>query len=185
MMLTYSDFIKELLDLPSSQSIDQAPIHIHQCAHIVRLFIDHITSSGSHDLRLSVSDSKHMLDLCDHLQAFDIKLSILDSLAARIYDVGLIQRIDAWGIYKIAATQDDVALAQLAIGHFDKSDVKLRDMFAKESPSFFADIPLRYVVALIRCFANPTMVLANHTGANYPAIIFQPSEEAAKAFKLD
>ena len=184
-MLIYSDFIKELLDLPSSQSIDQAPIHVNQTAHIVRQFIDCTTSSGSHDLNPSVSDSKHMLDLCDHLQAPDIKVWILDSLAARIYDVGLIQRIDAWGIYKIAATQDDFTLAKLAIGHFDKSDVKLRDMFAKESPSFFADIPLQYVVALIRCFADPILALATHTGASYPCIVFQPSEQAAKAFKLD
>lgn len=184
-MLIYSDFIKELLDLPSSQSIDQAPIHVHQTAHIVRQLIDCTTSSGPHELKPSVSDSKHMLDLCDHLQAPDIKVWILDSLAARMYDVGLIQRIDAWGIYKIAATQDDVTLAQLAIEHFDKCNVKLRDMFAKELPSFFADIPLPYVGALLRCFANPVWAVATHIEASYPAIIFQPSVEAAKAFKLD
>jgi hypothetical protein len=184
-MLRCSDFIKELLELPSSQSIDQAPIHVHQCAHIVRLFIDYVTSSGSHDLKPSVSESRHILDMCDHLQAFNIKALILDSLAARIYDVGLIPRIDAWGIYKIAATQDDVALAQLAIGHFDKSGVKLRDMFTKGSLSMFEDIPLRYVFALLRCFVSPACELVTHTGANHPAIMFQPSEEAARAFKLD
>jgi hypothetical protein len=184
-MLIYSDFIKDLLDLPSDQSIDQAPIHVHQPANIVRKFIDCAISSQDHDFKLSFVDIKAFVDLCDHLQCLAIKLSVLKSLKIQMANINLKQTFDAWEIFKVAANQGDVALAKLAIGHFERSGI-VRDLFAKQSATFFDDVPPRYVYALLRCFTDPTLAIVKCPilGDSRQAIVFRPAHQAAAAFSL-
>jgi hypothetical protein len=182
--LIHSDFIKDLLDLPSSQSIDEAPIQVHQTANIVRRFVDCINSSPEHDPQLKGADLGHFIELCDHLQASAIKSSVLRRVTARLSDIEENRDCDAWEIFKCAAKQDNVALAKLAIGNFDKSGVKLRDMFASEAPLFFDDMPPQYVYALLRCFVNPQHTTTTLNQLMCPSIVFKLSGEAASDFKL-
>lgn len=184
-MLTRSDFIKDLLSLPSQQPIDRAPLHVHQPANIVRKFVDCAISSQEHDFKLGFVDIEDFVDLCDHLQASAIKLSVLKSLKVHLGNVTLNLQFDAWEIFKLAANQGDIALAKLAIGHFDKSGIAVRKFFAIQSTTFFDDIPPRYVYALLRCFAHPTLVRCTHEGSSLKAIVFQSATQAAADFSLD
>lgn len=100
-------------------------------------------------------------------------------------NTALNQKFDAWEIFKTAANQGDVDLAKLAISHFDKSGVVLRDFFVKQSTSFFDDLPPRYVFALLRCFADPSLVRCTYEELSLPAIVFRFAAQAAAAFSLD
>jgi len=184
-MLMGSEFIKGLLDLPSTQQIDQAPIHVHQTGDIVRQFVDCIVSSKSHDLSLTLADTKHFLDLCGHLQASTISLSVLDSLKTRMGRVEHDPGLNAWEVLKLAADHGDVALAKIAVGCFGRSNVGIRGILATKSPSFFDDIPPRYVFALLRSFAHPSLVSVTWNNSHLPAVVFVSESEAAKAFSLD
>jgi len=184
-MLICSDFIKDLLDLPSTQSIEEAPIHVHQPANVVRKFIDCVISSQDHDFKLGFTEIKDFVDLCDHLQAPTVKLGVMRSLKLQMGNSNLSQTFDAWGIFKLAANQADVALAKLAIGHFDRSGIILRDLFLKRPSSYFDDIPPRYVYALLRCFIHPIINTFTYEGITHNAMVFRSGTQAASAFTLD
>lgn len=182
--LTRSDFIRDLLDLPSDQSIDQAPIHVRQSAKIVRTFVDCATSSHEHDFKVDPTDLVGFADLCDHLQAQTIKSTVLDNLKKQMKSDPY-RALGAWNIFKWAAKEADLELARLAITSFDRSDIVVRDLFVERSTTFFDDIPPRYVFALLRSFADPAMNRHGQGGRVHDAIIFRSSIDAANAFTLD
>lgn len=109
----------------------------------------------------------------------------MKSLKVQMGNVTINLQFDAWEIFKLAANQGDVVLAKLAIGHFDKSSVVVRDFFAIQSTTLFDDVPPRYVFALLRCFAHPTLVRCTHEGSSLKAIVFQSATQAAADFSLD
>jgi hypothetical protein len=94
-----------------------------------------------------------------------------------------IESSEAWDIFKLAAKQGDPDLAKLAIAHFDEAGVRPREWFAQKPPSFFDDVPSRYVFALLRCFVNPNILVGTFLEKTVPAIIFQSSDTAASAFQ--
>jgi hypothetical protein len=68
-VLTVSTFISDLLDIPSHQSIETAPIQLDQITRHAELFVDLVLSSGTARMYIPLDDCKPLLDLCDRLQA--------------------------------------------------------------------------------------------------------------------
>jgi hypothetical protein len=184
MILISSDFIKSLLDVPSTQALEEAPIHLNQTADIVRVFVDYIISSKGFEIKSSVKDCQHLIDLCDHLQVPVLHAAIIQSLKFRASRKQPPKGFDAWGMFKIAADQDDLNLAKFAVGCFDRADVSIRDIFAQDPPSLYDGIPPRYIYALLQCFAKPTSTELCQDGTPLRGILFRSESEAARAFSL-
>jgi len=179
-----SEFVKGLLDLPSTQSLEAAPIHLNQNADIVRFFVNYITSSMGFDIKSSATDCQHLIDLCDHLQVPTLYGAVIQSLKLRASRKQLPKGFDAWGMFKIAADQDDVTLAKSAIGCFDRAAVSIKDIFVQDPPSIYDGISPQYIFALLRCFAKPTSIELCQDGTPLQGILFRTETEAARAFSL-
>lgn len=180
-----SEFIKGLLELPSTQSLEEAPIHLNQNADIVRFFVNYITSSVGCEIKSSATDCQHLIDLCDHLQVPTLYGAVIQSLKFRASRKQPPKGFDAWGMFKIAADQDDVSLAKCAIGCFDRVDVSIKDIFVQDPTSLYDGIAPRYIFALLRCFAKPTSFERSEDGTPLKGILFRSESEAAKAFSLN
>jgi hypothetical protein len=87
-------------------------------------------------------------------------------------------------MFKIAADQDNVDLAKVAIGCFDRADVSIKDIFVQDPPSLYDGISPRYIYALLRCFAKPTSTELCQDGTPLKGILFRSESKAAKAFSL-
>lgn len=148
-----SESLKDLLDLASSQSNEIAPIFLHQTSDIVRHFIDYVTSANAHETKLDAADYKHILDLCDHLRAPSIELSIIQNIKFRVKNV-IPCDIDPLAVFKLAASRDYFNLAKAAIGAFDRANVRIVTMLPTTSPAFFDGVPPRYLFAMLRCFIS-------------------------------
>lgn len=186
-MLKCSDFIRDLLDLPSDQSIDQAPIHVHQSAKIVRKFVDMaICPPGTlYICSLSTTDVTAFVDLCGHLQASSIKAPMMNVLKFRLAHNKLDARFDIWAIFRLAAKEDDVGLARLAVARFEQCGIVIRDFFLKQPNELLHDISPRYASALLRCLIHPNIDECTYNGTTVRAIVFHSCAQAAKAFTLD
>ena len=151
-MLTRSDFIKELLELPSTTSQQIGPIHLNHTAETVRHFI-HCSStiwSKQYAIRLTAGDYEDLLKLCDFFQAAVVEQLVVKSIAAamksKVYD----SKLNAWEIFRFAANRNNYALAKLAVGCFDRAGVNKDSMASAQPPSLYSDIPVRYIYHLFR-----------------------------------
>lgn len=156
-----SELLKDLLDLAPSQSNEIAPIFLHQTSDIVRHFIDHVTSANAHETKLDAADYKHILDLCDHLRAPTIELSIIQNLKLRVNRVTHCD-IDPLAIFKLAASRNDFMLARSAIGAFDGAGTTVSTMLLTTPPAF-DDVSPRYLYAVVRYFVEVTDSCGGHT----------------------
>ena len=91
--LMISGFIKDLLDLPSHQSIETAPIQLDQVSRHVELFVDLVVSSGQALMYIALDDCKPLLDLCDHLQAPAIDKRVWQALTSRLWNTTLFKNL--------------------------------------------------------------------------------------------
>lgn len=96
MYLTSSEFIQTLLQLPSTQPISEALIHLEHDADTVRHYVNYATSAKDHEVRLSLVGYQNLLDVCDHLQSPAIELSVLVAIKARM-DSRIIREISIRG----------------------------------------------------------------------------------------
>lgn len=154
-------------------STSVAPIQLNQTADIVRHFI-HCASAGPEQyvVNLDALEYKEHLDLCDFLQAPAVRKSIIKSIIAVMERSDYYGKPDAWEVFKYAAAQDDFELARFALSSFDRSYISISKMISSQAPSYYADIPPRYVYALFRSFVRPS-------GS------WRDASEAATCFELD
>jgi hypothetical protein len=155
-VLTRSDFIKELLDLPSTTPSDIDSIQLNQTADIVRYFIHCASSAGSEQyaVGLDIDRYKEYFELCDFLQAPEVHQSVLKSIANALGRPDYRGTPNAWDLFTFAARRDDFALAKLAISGFDRSNIDMQYKISEEPPSYYDDLPTRYVLALFRSFVT-------------------------------
>jgi hypothetical protein len=146
--LTFSTFISDLLDLPSSQSIESAPIHLDQDARHVRLFVDLVLSSGTALMYFELDDCKPLLDICDRLQALDLDKLVWKALTRRLQSTTLFKNLSPWDIFRLAANRGDNHVCGLAITAFQIHGYQFDDICSQPG-NFYDGIPSRYLATLL------------------------------------
>jgi len=184
-MLTISDFIRDLLEIPSTQSIADAPIHLNQDADTLRHFVDYVKSAKDHDLKLSLIGFQHLLDLCDHLQAPVVELAALGAIRSRMDHKDYPADFNPWEVFALAARRDNIALAKCAIVCFERAGIDVRALLATNAPSFYDNIPSRYFHALLRSAVYPSRGYDTTKGWNRDCFWLRSVGEMEEGFSLD
>jgi len=143
------------LAVPSAQSIETAPIHLDHEHDVVRSFVNILAPSPGTDVGMDVKMCESLLALSDMFGTPRAEQFILKSLQTSLKTGNGIPPFDAWNAFKIAAKRDDVELARDAIRCFERSGHTLKTLLTGRLPSFFDNIPPRYVYALMRCAFQP------------------------------
>ena len=153
-VLMCSDFIRELLELPSTTPNEIDPIQLDQAADIVRYFTHCASSAGSEQYAVGLDIDRYTeyFELCDFLQAPEVHQSVLKSIANALGRPDYRGTPNAWDLFTFAARRDHFALAKLAISGFDRSHIDMQYKMSEEPPSYYDDLPTRYVLALFRSF---------------------------------
>jgi len=147
-----SEFIRNLLSVPSEQSIETAPIHLEHSNDVVRYFLDSLTPSPSAEMLVKVELCTDLLKLSDMLGTPQVERNVLNSMRiAMTFETGRKPPIDAWGVFKVAAGRDDAVLAKAAVRCLGLCGYSIKDILFRKSPSFVDGIPPRYLFALLRC----------------------------------
>jgi hypothetical protein len=146
--LTISTFISDLLDLPSFQSLESAPIHLDQTVRHVRLFVDLVLSSGTALMYFELDDCKPLLDICDHLQAPDLDKLVWKALTRRLQSTTLFKNLSPWDIFRLAANRGDSQACGLAVTAFQIHGYQFDDICSQPA-YFYDDIPNRYLATLL------------------------------------
>jgi hypothetical protein len=150
--LRLSESIRNLLSVPSEQSIETAPIHLEHSNDVVRYFLDSLTPSPSAEMLVKVELCTDLLKLSDMFGTPQVERNVLNSMrVAMTYEKGRKPPIDAWGVFKVAAERDDVVLAKAAVRCLGLCGHSIKDILFRNPPSFVDGIPARYLHALLRC----------------------------------
>jgi hypothetical protein len=150
--LQFSEFIRNLLSVPSEQSIETAPIYLEHSNAVVRYFLDSLTPSPSAQMLVKIELCTDLLKLSDMFGTPQVERNVLNSMRiAMTFETGRKPPIDAWGVFKVAAERDDLALAKAAVGRLGLSGHSIMDIVFKKPASFVDGIPSRYLHALLRC----------------------------------
>jgi hypothetical protein len=160
-----SDFVKGLLEIPSTESLAHAPIHLNQTSDHVRTMIDLVYSSGT-QFHLSAIQCNALLELCDHLQMPTINETILRMATAQLDDTKAFG-LSPWECFKLAALRDDPDLCQKAILAFKVHGYDFHDICSQQQ-SFYSDIPNRYFATLL--VNNYTPYNGTHIQKDWPGI---------------
>jgi hypothetical protein len=138
-----SDFIKGLLDVPSSQSIDTAPIQLNQIADHVRRLVDLVYSSSNEPI-LTAKQGHALLEMCDYLQMPRVKTTIWKLAEARVNNMDA-TGMSPWEAFKLGALQNNPTFCYNALR--SKHGYSMRDISSKP-PSEYKDIPGQYLATL-------------------------------------
>lgn len=145
-----SQFVQDLLALPSHESLDTAPIQLDESASATRHFLDVALSGGVPMAKLDLQRCGEIYSLCERLQANSVVESISEAIQITLRDAKP-SDVDAWAVFKVAARLHDAALAKEAIRKFDTSKVNANLLFFdNESLDIYEGIPTRYALALMR-----------------------------------
>jgi hypothetical protein len=146
--LMISGFIKDLLDVPSHQSIETAPIQLDQVSRHVQLFVDLVLSSGQALMYIALDDCKPLLDLCDRLQAPAIDKCIWQALTSRLWNTTLFKNLSPWDVFRLAANRGDDHVCGKAVAAFQVHGYRYDDI-CSQSFEFYQDIPIRCLATLL------------------------------------
>jgi hypothetical protein len=154
-----SNFIKNLLDVPSQQPLDMAPIHLDIASKVVRSFVSEIYADDILKSRWSdngfgmnnMKTIKELVDLCDRFEAPRIYAAYSETLQMSMLSGRRLVNLDVWEIFKIAALHDDVELAKTAIAALDAVGLTQSILFPKDlkSSAHFDGLPMRFVYPLL------------------------------------
>jgi len=150
-----SVFIKNLLDIPSHQSIESAPIHLDHPSIIVRTFVNHVYSDLPIACSLTLAICTGVFELCDHFEAPQVYTTMSQNTQDRLQIAEHIREMDVWEVFKAAAIRDDVELATAAIKAFDLARLSAA-LFQhnQKSVARFDGLPTRYSVNLLMARHN-------------------------------
>jgi hypothetical protein len=143
---TISEFARCLLDVPSSQSLENAPIDLNQTAEYVRKLLDIVYASRD-EQNLTAKQYLALLEMCNHLQMSTVESTIRKLATARLRDekaVGLCP----WEVFKLGAMEDSPRLCHRAATAFIKYGYTIDDVCGRD-PSYYDDIPSPYVDILL------------------------------------
>jgi hypothetical protein len=146
--LTVSNFIEDLLSIPSSQSIKDAPIHLEQPARHVRLFVDLVISSGTARMMIALDDCGPLLDICDHLQAPTIDKRFWNALSNQFWITLRFNALSPWDIFRLAANRGDHVVCGKAIAAFQIHGYQFDDICSQPA-EFYEGMPVRYLATLL------------------------------------
>jgi hypothetical protein len=180
-----SEFIQDLLKLPTAQSISEAPIHLDHNSNVVRHFVDYVTSSRLYNIHLDMTGFEQLLDLCDHFQSPAIEKCVLASIQATLEEGRYGSDFDPWTIFGIAARRDSFHLAKAAVVCVYCSGVDLRDLLIAKPPSFYDDIPPRYLHALLRSTFAPITAFKWRKGPPCDCLQVQDISDMIDNFSLE
>jgi hypothetical protein len=157
-----SGFIKGLLDVPSHQSLESAPIYLDYPSDTILSFVRQLHITGHPDSHLVIgltSDiCKHLFDLCDRFDAPQINDIVSKAIRMRLRMLSptnpaltAIVSLDVWEIFRIGAARNDFEVARAAIAALDIAGLTEEILFAKEVKlsARFDGLPLRYVYPLL------------------------------------
>jgi hypothetical protein len=137
-----STFVKDSLKLPSSQSLEDAPIQLNQTAIHVKKLLDFIHATGPVPVE-TAKECDALLEMCDHLQMSNIRHTIWNLVRARMDP----HKPDP-NAFGLGATRDNYHLCHDAAITFSRYNYKMDDICA-QPPSFYQDMPSRYLALLL------------------------------------
>jgi len=153
-----SGFIRDLLDVPSHQSLESAPIYLDYPSDTILSFVRQLHSTGHPDsplvMGLTSDICEHLFDLCDRFDAPHINDIVSQAIRMRLRMLSPINpalpvtvMLDVWEIFRIGSARDDFEVARAAIAALDSAGLTEEILFAKEVKlsARFDGLPLRYV----------------------------------------
>jgi hypothetical protein len=146
--LIISGFISDLLEIPSSQSFESAPIQLDQVSRHVEIFVELVVSSGQNTVHIAFDDCVPLLDLCDHLQGPAISSRVWQAFTRGLETTKLFKNLSPWDIFKMAANRGDGYACGKAIAAFQVHGYLFGDIIQKP-PDFYHGIPTRYLATLL------------------------------------
>lgn len=145
-----SAFIKGLLDVPSNQSLDDAPIQLNQTAEYVRKLLDFVYATGP--IPIDTARECHaLLEVYDHLQMSEIRITLWKMVQARLnlvtpdpHAFGL----SPWEAFRLGASLDSPILCYDAALAFCRYKYTV-DAVCCQAPDCYQDMPSRYLATLL------------------------------------
>lgn len=141
-----SDFVKSLLEFPSSQSLENAPTQLYQSSEHVRKLIDLVYSSACEPI-MTARECHALVEICDHLQMTTVKDTIWKMAKNRLQDekaVGL----SPWETFKLGAIRREPKFCTEAIRAMERYGYTV-DQICRQPASSYEDIPGRYLATLL------------------------------------
>jgi len=132
--------------VPSSQSIENAPIQLNQTAEHVHLLVELIYSPGNNHV-FTAKQCHAILEMCDHLQMPNVKSTIWRLVYARLNDMDAVGMCP-WGAFNLGAIRDMPVLCHDAILGLTKHGVTV-DKLQRRPSSIFKDAPGHYVATML------------------------------------
>jgi hypothetical protein len=157
-----SGFIRDLLGVPSQQSLDSAPIHLDYPGTTLLSFVRQVHIQTVYDVELMMtltSDTcRQLFELCDRFDAPQIYDIVSQAVRMRL-DISIatvakkqgIPTMNVWEIFRLGALRDDFKIAKAAITALDDAGLTEEILFAKdvEESARFDGLPMRYVYPLM------------------------------------
>lgn len=142
--------MKDLLDVPSAERLNTAPILLDENEAAIRYFLDIALSGGTPVAKLDLQRCGEIYSLCERFQATPVLSSISEAMQIALRDTNS-DNFDAWAVFKLAAKLDDVPLAKEAIRRLDPCKRNAVSLFFNiESLDIYDEVPKRFTLALIR-----------------------------------
>lgn len=150
-LTSFSEFIRNLVDVPSQEPLENAPIHLDYSSTTIRPFVYHIYSNTAIDFEMTTRVCKELFELCDRFQALQIYDLTCRTMQLRLENSKTFKDLDVWEIFRLAALKDDVKLAKSAIAALDSAGLTQEVLFTNNAKSRarFEGLPVRYVHAIL------------------------------------
>lgn len=110
-----SEFVKGLLDIPSSEGIEKAPIQLHQRARHVRMFINLVLSSYTAKTGWHLDNCVPLLHICDQLSITALDAIVWLAIGRQMTATKKFNHVSPWDIFKMAATRGDDEMCSKAV----------------------------------------------------------------------
>jgi hypothetical protein len=143
-----SDFIKDLLDIPSAESLETAPIQLHQQARHVRIFIDLVLSSHTAPMSLSIDDCLPFIHICDQLLAPKLDAIVWAALGTQLSTTTKFEHVTPWDIFQMAAARRDDQMCGKAVNAFGVHGYTFDDICSQPA-YFYEGLSTKYVATLL------------------------------------
>jgi hypothetical protein len=100
----FSVFIRNLLDVPSSEPLDSAPFHLDYPSSVIRLFVHHVYGDLPINIKITTPLCKGVFELCDRFEAPQVYANLSKSVQIRMKVDAKNVTLDVWEIFKLAAS---------------------------------------------------------------------------------
>jgi hypothetical protein len=147
-LTAYSAFFSDLLDLPSMQSPESAPVELDHSSETVRLFVDLIVTRNLSTQDIPTGMMLELFSICDKFQMEEVDIALMKDIRSRLMSPQDPVSLDPWSIFKYAANRGDIDMARTCIQAFEDAGINHQSIY-RASPSHFVGIPGNFVTALL------------------------------------